>query len=105
MVMLMKTRRLDGDKYKRDGIGWRDDKGQTITPHGFRSTFRDWSAENTSFENIVVEQALAHTIGNAVEAAYRRGDLLERRRELMEAWGCYVTQPAASNVVQIRKSI
>lgn len=105
MVMLMKTRRLDADKYKRDGIGWRDDKGQTITPHGFRSTFRDWSAENTSFENIVVEQALAHTIGNAVEAAYRRGDLLERRRELMEAWGSYVTQPAASNVVQIRKSI
>lgn len=104
MVMLMKARNLDDEKYKRDGIGWRDDKGQTITPHGFRSTFRDWAAENTSFENIVVEQALAHAIGSAVEAAYRRGDLLERRRELMEAWGSYVTQPAASNVVQLRNS-
>ena len=104
MVMLMKTRKLDDEKYKRDGIGWRDDKGQTITPHGFRSTFRDWAAENTLFENIVVEQALAHAIGSAVEAAYRRGDLLERRRELMEAWGSYVTQPAASNVVQLRNS-
>lgn len=104
MVMLMKTRNLDDEKYKRDGIGWRDDKGQTITPHGFRSTFRDWAAENTPFENIVVEQALAHAIGSAVEAAYRRGDLLERRRELMEAWGSYVTQPAASNVVQLRNS-
>ncbi len=104
MVMLMKTRRLDEEKFKKDGIGWRDDKGQTITPHGFRSTFRDWAAENTPFENIVVEQALAHAIGSAVEAAYRRGDLLERRRELMEAWGSYITQPSAGNVVQIRSS-
>lgn len=91
MAMLMKCRRLDEAKYKADGIGWRDNLGQRITPHGFRSTFRDWAAENTNFQNIVVEQALAHTIGNAVEAAYRRGDLLERRRELMEAWGEYVT--------------
>lgn len=92
MVMLMKVRRMDAAKYEQDHIGWRDEKGQIITPHGFRSTFRDWSAENTSYENIVVEQALAHSIGNAVEAAYRRGDLLERRRELMQAWGEYVTQ-------------
>lgn len=105
MIMLMKVRRLDDSKYKKDLMGWRDEKGQTITPHGFRSTFRDWAAESTSFENIVVEQALAHTIGNAVEAAYRRGDLLERRRELMEAWGSFVTQPNASNVVQIRKAV
>ena len=103
MLMLMKVRRMDAAKHDQDGIGWRDEKGQTITPHGFRSTFRDWAAENTPFENIVVEQALAHTIGNAVEAAYRRGDLLERRRELMEAWGSYVTQPSASNVVQLRR--
>lgn len=105
MLMLMKVRRMDEAKHKKDAIGWRDESGQTITPHGFRSTFRDWAAESTSFENIVVEQALAHTIGNAVEAAYRRGDLLERRRELMEHWGEYVTRPNASNVLQIRKSI
>jgi integrase len=60
-----------------------------VTVHGFRSTFRDWAGETTSFPNHVVEMALAHTIGNAVEAAYRRGDLLDKRRELMAAWGTY----------------
>jgi integrase len=60
-----------------------------VTTHGFRSTFRDWSAECTSFSNEVCEAALAHTIGNSVEAAYRRGDLLDKRRELMNAWGTY----------------
>lgn len=103
MAMLMKVRRLDLAKHEQDGIGWRDHDGDVITIHGFRSTFRDWAAETTAFENIVVEQALAHTIGNAVEAAYRRGDLLERRRELMQAWGAYVTQPSASNVLHLRK--
>lgn len=103
MIMLMKVRRMDSAKHELDGTGWRDEQDQVITPHGFRSTFRDWAAENTPFENIVVEQALAHTIGNAVEAAYRRGDLLERRRELMEAWGEYTTSPANSNVVQLRR--
>jgi integrase len=60
-----------------------------VTTHGFRSTFRDWAAERTDFANHVVEQALAYTIGNAVEAAYRRGDMLDRRRELMNAWGTF----------------
>ena len=60
-----------------------------ITPHGFRSTFRDWAAETTHFQNHVVEMALAHTIGNAVEAAYRRGDLLDKRRELMKEWAAF----------------
>lgn len=57
-----------------------------LTVHGFRSAFRDWAAESTAFPAEVVEMALAHTIGNQVEAAYRRGDLLEKRRELMQAW-------------------
>lgn len=90
MAMLMRCRRMDKAKFEEDGKGWRDFEGETITPHGFRSTFRDWAAETTSFPNIVVEQALAHTIGNAVEAAYRRGDLLEKRAELMEAWAAYI---------------
>src|SRR5262249_27035425 len=60
-----------------------------ITVHGFRSTFRDWAAETTSTANHVVEQALAHAIGNGVEAAYRRGDLFEKRRQLMEEWSRY----------------
>lgn len=58
-----------------------------ITAHGFRSTFRDWAAEQTSFPREVAEMALAHAIGDKVEAAYRRGDLIEKRRQLMEDWG------------------
>lgn len=103
MAMLLKIRRMDAKSIENGGAGWRDDDGNVITVHGFRSTFRDWAAENTSFENIVVEQALAHTIGDAVEAAYRRGDLLERRRQLMEAWGKYVTRKPAKKVQQLRK--
>ena len=60
--------------------------GLSLTVHGFRSAFRDWAAEATSFPAEAVEMALAHTIQNQVEAAYRRGDLLEKRRELMQAW-------------------
>ena len=62
-----------------------------VTPHGFRSTFRDWAAEQTHYQNHVVEMALAHTIGDKVEAAYRRGDLLAKRRELMQDWAIYCT--------------
>lgn len=57
-----------------------------ITVHGFRSTFRDRAAEQTEYPNELVEMALAHTIGNRAEAAYRRGDMLERRQKLMEDW-------------------
>ncbi|MCF3948798.1 tyrosine-type recombinase/integrase [Acidiphilium iwatense] len=56
-------------------------------PHGFRSSFRDWVAEETDFDGDIAEMALAHAIGNKVEAAYRRGNLLEKRKALMEAWG------------------
>ncbi|RVG23657.1 tyrosine-type recombinase/integrase [Sinorhizobium meliloti] len=61
-----------------------------VTPHGFRSSFRDWAAETTTFPREIAEMALAHTIENKVEAAYRRGDLLEKRRELMTAWTAFV---------------
>lgn len=63
-----------------------------ITTHGFRSTFRDWCSEKTSHSHAVAEMALAHTIGNAVEAAYRRGDLLEKRKILMQDWADYCNQ-------------
>ena len=56
-----------------------------VTPHGFRSSFRDWAAEQTSFPHDIVEMALAHTIDSKVEAAYRRGDMLDKRRKLMDA--------------------
>jgi len=72
-----------------------------LTAHGFRSTFRDWAAEATGYPNHVVEQALAHTIGNAVERAYRRGDLFAKRVTLMKDWAAYLARPAAK-VVQLR---
>jgi integrase len=75
-----------------------------LTVHGFRSSFRDWAAEQTSYANEVVEMALAHAIPNAVEAAYRRGDLFEKRARLMAAWSEYCAQaPAGDVVVPIRK--
>ena len=66
-------------------------------PHGFRSTFRDWAAEKTHYANEVAEMALAHTIASKVEAAYRRGDLLEKRRSLMQDWADYAMQHVAAN--------
>ena len=73
-----------------------------ITTHGMRSSFRDWAAETTNFPNHVVEQALAHAIGDKVEAAYRRGDLFTKRTKLMQSWSDYCAKPArAGNVVSI----
>jgi integrase len=75
------------------------------TVHGFRSTFRDWAADTTSYPNHVVEMALAHTIGNAVESAYRRGDLFNKRRQLMEDWAAYCDGVIrAGTVVPIRSA-
>lgn len=74
-------------------------------PHGFRSTFRDWASERSSFPRDVAEMALAHAIGNKVEAAYRRGDLFDKRTKMMAAWAKFaVTPPARGNVVAMRSS-
>jgi integrase len=74
-----------------------------VTSHGFRSTFRDWAAERTAFENFVVEMALAHAIPSAVEAAYRRGDLFAKRKKMMAAWAAFCATPSApeGNVLPI----
>ncbi|WPO42520.1 tyrosine-type recombinase/integrase [Tardiphaga sp. 42S5] len=80
-------------------------KYDAITVHGFRSTFRDWAAERTSFPNEVVEMALAHAVGDKTEAAYRRGDLFEKRRRLMAEWAKFCSTPVAAKrdtVVPIR---
>ena len=69
------------------------------TPHGLRSTFRDWAAETTSFANETLELALAHTIANKAEAAYRRQDQLEKRAKLMQQWETYVTKQRVRDVV------
>jgi integrase len=60
------------------------------TVHGFRSTFRDWVSERTDYPSEVAEMALAHAIGDKVEAAYRRGDLLARRKPMMEDWAGFL---------------
>ena len=66
------------------------DRSIAAVPHGFRSTFRDWAAEETNHPREVVEAALAHLVHNKVEAAYARSDLFERRRRLMDEWAAYV---------------
>ena len=68
-------------------------------PHGFRSTFRDWASERTNYPRDAAEMARAHTIGDKVEAAYRRGDLFEKRRHMMEAWAAFCATPATSGEV------
>jgi integrase len=87
MTMLMLLRRM-----KRDDL----------TAHGFRSTFRDWAAERTAYPREVVEMALAHALENKVEAAYRRGDLFEKRRKLMEAWAAFCEGAPRGEVVSLR---
>jgi integrase len=88
MALLMLLRRM-----KRDNL----------TAHGFRSSFRDWAAERTAFPNEVVEMALAHAIADKTESAYRRGDLFEKRRRLMDAWAGYSSAPAGGKVAALRR--
>lgn len=79
----------------------RPDQGLTV--HGFRSTFRDWAAEQTNFPREVCEAALAHTLKDKTEAAYQRGDHFEKRQRLMDAWAAYCAKPvAAADVIPLR---
>ena len=73
-----------------------------FTVHGFRSSLRDWGAERTDFANEVLEMALAYVVSDKVEAAYRRGDLFQKRRQLMEAWARFCeTTRAQAEIVSI----
>jgi integrase len=79
--------------------------GIDTTVHGFRSSFRVWAAESTAFPREVIEAALAHITGTAVELAYQRSDVIEKRRKLMEQWSAFVTTPqrkTSDNVTAIR---
>ena len=83
--------------------GMRPDDGHTV--HGFRSVFSDWAHEQTAHANHIIEMSLAHTIKNKVEAAYRRGDLLAKRAQLMADWSSYCASPsvkADDNVVSFK---
>ena len=70
--------------------------------HGFRSSFRDWAAERTNFSREVCEMALAHTVSDKTEAAYLRGDLFDKRRELMDTWAAYALADGDQKIVTLR---
>jgi integrase len=78
-------------------------KIEDVTVHGFRSSFRDWAGNVSSFPRDVVETALAHSIGDKAEQAYRRSDALEKRRKLMDAWANYCGSKPSNNVVPIKQ--
>lgn len=78
--------------------------GVEVTVHGFRSSFRDWAGDCTNFAREVAEMALAHLVGDETELAYRRRTAIDKRRELMTAWGVHCTTPPSSNVRQFRRA-
>ena len=88
MVFLMLIRRMEKD----------------TTAHGFRSSFRDWAAERTNFPREVCEVALAHTVSDKTEAAYLRGDLFDKRRDLMNTWASFACASRGDKVVTLRKT-
>ncbi|WP_027230709.1 site-specific integrase [Phyllobacterium sp. UNC302MFCol5.2] len=77
-------------------------KIKPFTPHGFRSSFRDWTGDETSFPRELAEAALAHAVGDATERAYRRSSALEKRKKLMIAWASYIDGPAKDQVIELR---
>jgi len=90
---------------KRIGGTWLDSTtGKAVVPHGFRATFRTWAEETTHVPNAVIEEAMGHVVGSAVERAYRRTDVLEQRRKLMEAWGAQC-RLAPDNLVLIKQIV
>jgi integrase len=77
-----------------------------VTAHGFRASFRTWAGERTNFPRELIEVSLAHAVGDATEEAYNRGDMLGRRRQLMEAWSKYCSRPQVEgDVVPLRKEV
>ena len=74
--------------------------GKREVPHGFRSSFSDWAHERTGHANHAIELSLAHSIGAESEKAYRRGDMLEKRRKLMEQWAAYCMSPPAMQTAE-----
>ncbi|MDE1547134.1 integrase arm-type DNA-binding domain-containing protein [Dechloromonas agitata] len=94
MTLTAVIRRMNEASTKDGGDGWNDSAGKVITAHGFRSTFRDWAGETTAYPREVIEHALAHQLKDKAEAAYQRGDLLDKRRRLMADWAKYCSTPS-----------
>jgi integrase len=76
--------------------------GREVTVHGFRSTFMDWATERTNFPSEMRDMALAHVVADKVEAAYRRGDMFQKRRGLMDAWARFCEGAASGKVIRLR---
>lgn len=101
MTISAVMRRMNADAAHKTGSGYLDPRSKRpAVPHGLRSTFRDWAAEH-GVERDLAEMALAHTVGSAVERAYRRTDMLERRRKLLERWEGFLSMTGEANVVQL----
>ncbi|MBJ8507011.1 tyrosine-type recombinase/integrase [Acinetobacter seifertii] len=102
MSLTTLIKRMHDKKLKEDGVGYIDPKqNRVITTHGFRSTFRDWSADKTDYPREVCEHVLAHKLPDEVEAAYLRGAYLEKRKRLMEDWANFCNvQSASSNGIK-----
>ena len=102
MSLTALLKRMDAERV-RDGLErWLDKKsGKRIVTHGFRSSLRDWAAEATHYPNEMAEMALAHVVGNKVEAAYRRGDMFEKRRQMMADWATWCEPKKKGNVVPL----
>ncbi len=93
MTLSATMRRMHEEKFKRDEVGYIDRASKKpAVPHGLRSTFRDWAAEKTDYPGDLAEVALAHKVANAVEAAYRRGDMIEKRRAMMQDWAAFLAE-------------
>jgi integrase len=98
MTLTAAIRRMNEGK---DPMPWLDPKsGDEVVPHGFRSAFRDWAAEATDYPAEMAEMALAHVVGDKVEAAYRRGDMFERRRSMMQDWAKWCGSASAKSDVE-----
>ena len=97
--------RMNDSREARGLPRWVDPKqdGRDVVPHGFRSSFRDWAGETTSFPLELAESALAHAIKGKTEAAYARGSMFEKRRKLMDAWAAYCGRvPTSNNIVPMK---
>lgn len=101
MTLTAVIRRMHETDIKAEGTGWADNTGKIITAHGFRSTFRDWAGETTAYPREVIEHALAHQLKDKAEAAYQRGDLLDKRRSLMKSWAEYCSKIAPASGANI----
>ena len=102
MALLTLLKRMNSGAEKT----WIDPaSGRRITAHGFRATFRTWAEEVATFPHAVIEQAMGHQVGTQVERAYRRTDVLDKRRQLMTAWAQYCEPKSAANVLQLTRAI